>query len=267
MPVVIVENDVSKWDDQSGSAYHFPKRYRAWLTSGTEVVYYKGSLRDKNYASSRLSAAPHYFAIARIGKVSLDPNSTKGDLYAQIEDFVPFNIPVPIKIDGTYLETIPTKKLKNYWRNGVRPVSQDDYEAILEHANLVTGKPQEQSHDYDEDAFSFESAYEGSKSSYFGTRYERRADLRKQAIAIHGLSCNACGFNFEQVYGEHAKGLIHVHHVLPISIFGGEKIVNPETDLITLCANCHAVVHRRREMALSIEQLKDLLRTPKGIEH
>nr|WP_256585783.1 HNH endonuclease [Pseudomonas sp. 02C 26] len=53
---------------------------------------------------------------------------------------------------------------------------------------------------------------------------------------------------------------MHIHHVVPISDFGGEKAVNPETDLVPLCANCHAVVHRKREMTLSIDELKAMLR-------
>lgn len=35
MPVVIVENDTSQWDDQTGTVYHFPKRYQKWLAQGT----------------------------------------------------------------------------------------------------------------------------------------------------------------------------------------------------------------------------------------
>ena len=83
---------------------------------------------------------------------------------------------------------------------------------------------------------------------------------------LHGVnnpivaSVTTCGFDFEQAYGEHAKGFIHVHHVVPISDFGGEKAVNPETDLVTLCANCHAVVHRKRDKTLSVDELKGMLR-------
>ncbi|MBI7240155.1 restriction endonuclease, partial [Pseudomonas aeruginosa] len=38
------------------------------------------------------------------------------------------------------------------------------------------------------------------------------------------------------------------------------KAVNPETDLVPLCANCHAVVHRRRDRTLSVDELKGLVR-------
>lgn len=261
MPVVIVENDTSQWEDQTGAVYHFPKRYQNLLVQGTEVIYYKGRIKDKAFASARLSNAPHYFAKARIGKVYPDKGSTKGDLFALIEDFTRFIQSVPAKVNGGYLETIPSSRLSNYWRDGVRPISVADYDAILHRAEFqpITSDQVAESSAAN-DLLIFESANEGSKQSYFGTRYERRKDLRLKAIAIHGLECKACGFNFEDAYGEHAKGFIHIHHVVPISDFGGEKAVNPETDLVPLCANCHAVVHRKREMTLSIDELKAMLR-------
>jgi len=260
MPVIIVENDTSQWADETGAVYHFPKRYKTWLAQGTEVIYYKGRIKDRAFSPSRLSDAPHYFGKARIGKVYADPKSDKGDLFAFIENFRPFESAVPAKVGGAYLETIPTNRVKNYWRDGVRPISQSDYDGILSHAKLLPFQAEAIVSNTDDDEFIFESFSEGSRTSYFGTRYERRKDLRVKAIAFHGLDCKACGFEFEQAYGEHAKGFIHVHHVVPISKFGGEQAVNPETDLVTLCANCHAVVHRKREMTLSVDELKGMLR-------
>ena len=137
MPVVIVENDTSQWDDQTGAVYHFPKRYSTWLVEGAEVIYYKGRIKDKGFVSLRLSADPHYFGKARIGEIHADRNSTKGDLFALIENFTPFEEAVPSKIDGLYLETVPAIRVKNYWRDGVMPISQADYEAILSHAKLM----------------------------------------------------------------------------------------------------------------------------------
>ncbi|MFO2295762.1 hypothetical protein QOU42_26405, partial [Pseudomonas aeruginosa] len=90
MPAVIAENDVSIWDDETGAVYHYPRRYSAILKPGVQVVYYKGKLTDKSFADQRLSAQPHYFGIARIGKVYPDPESSKGDLFALIESFQPF---------------------------------------------------------------------------------------------------------------------------------------------------------------------------------
>ena len=83
-----------------------------------------------------------------------------------------------------------------------------------------------------------------------------------QAIAYHGLSCACCGFNFGERYGEYAKGMIQVHHRVPISERGGPVKVDPTTDLITLCANCHNVIHRRRDRTLDVDELKAMYQPP-----
>ena len=38
MPTIIVENDVSQWEDRTGEVYHFPKRYRELLLPGGFVA-------------------------------------------------------------------------------------------------------------------------------------------------------------------------------------------------------------------------------------
>lgn len=258
MPAVVVENDVSIWDDETGAVYHFPKRYSSILAPGVQVIYYKGRLTDKAFTNQRLSAQPHYFGIARIGKVYPDPKSSKGDLFALIEGFQPFEWPVLAKEGDSYLEPIPPSKASNYWRNGVREIERATFDKILGQAKIkplqiAEGKTVE-------DVQDFQSRLEGSPTLYFGVRYERDPVRRLQAIAIHGLACQGCSFDFEKAYGEYAKGYIHVHHILPLSELGGPKEVDPETDLITLCANCHAVIHRRRDKTLSLDELKGMVR-------
>lgn len=258
MPAVIAENDVSIWADETGAVYHYPKRYSSILAPGVRVIYYKGKLTDKAFADQRLSLQPHYFGVARIGKVYPDPKSSKGDLFALIEDFQPFEWAVLAKEGDGYLEPIPPSKASNYWRSGVREIDQSTFESILARATLMP--PQIAENRGTEDDQDFQSRVEGSQSTYYGVRYERDPKLRLQAIAIHGLTCKACGFDFGRAYGEYAKGYIHVHHTLPISEFDGPKSVNPETELVTLCANCHAVIHRKRSTTLSLDELKGMVR-------
>ena len=258
MPAVIVENDVSIWDDETGAVYHYPKRYSSILAPGVQVVYYKGKLRDRSFAGQRLSDQPHYFGVARIGKVYPDPKSSKGDLFALIEDFQPFEYAVLAKEGDGYLELIPRSRASNYWRDGVREIEQRTFDTILARAKITPLKVSENLGN--EDPMVLESRLEGNRTAYYGVRYERDPKLRLQAIAIHGLACKACGFDFGKAYGEYARGYIHVHHTQPISQFEEPRVVNPETDLVTLCANCHAVVHRKRDQTLSIEELKRLIR-------
>ena len=105
-----------------------------------------------------------------------------------------------------------------------------------------------------------DAGIEGKKIGFYSTRYERNSKNRKAAIRIHGLKCQACGFDFEESYGERGKDFIEVHHIKPLYENEMEVEVNPETDLVCLCSNCHRMIHRNRNDVLSIEGLKQLLR-------
>jgi predicted HNH restriction endonuclease len=48
----------------------------------------------------------------------------------------------------------------------------------------------------------------------------------------------------------------------PLSEYEGE--VNLQTDPVPLCANCHAMAHRRRATFTAIEELKELIEKAKG---
>ncbi len=75
--------------------------------------------------------------------------------------------------------------------------------------------------------------------------YERDLRLRKACIDVHGTACKICGINFESIYGLIARDFVHVHHLTPLSAVGVAHTVDPATDLIPVCPNCHAVVHMR----------------------
>ncbi|MCU1515680.1 MAG: hypothetical protein JWQ75_401, partial [Pseudarthrobacter sp.] len=74
-------------------------------------------------------------------------------------------------------------------------------------------------------------------------RYERDPEARRACIAHRGSSCAACGFSFEVAYGEIGRDFIDVHHVVPPWRLGGGYQLDPLTDLVPLCANCHAMAH------------------------
>ena len=271
MYAIITENDESVWNDATGDHYHFPSRYRKFLAPGTKVIYYKGKLKDPKYSKSRLSPDPHYFGIAEIGQIHLDPDSAKNDLYADIVNFQHFDDAIPFKIDGEYLETIPATRAGNYWRDGVRPASKETYDLILSYAAESSGNTPPSSGSpslpsLNDDSNTLESLQEGNPKYRYSTVYERNPRLRRLAIKKHSCTCMACGFNFEDFYGSYAAGFIHVHHLEPISEYGGAKSVDPEKDLIPLCANCHSVVHRRKDKTLSLDELKSLIHRAKSSE-
>jgi 5-methylcytosine-specific restriction protein A len=85
---------------------------------------------------------------------------------------------------------------------------------------------------------------EGACSTVTVNRFERSPVNRAACIAAHGSRCKVCDFDFGAVYGPLAHGYIEVHHRIPVSKMGGSYRVDPVNDLVPLCANCHAAVHR-----------------------
>ena len=88
------------------------------------------------------------------------------------------------------------------------------------------------------------------------------ARKKAQAADAHGrIRCEACSFDFAEVYGPHGHGFIEVHHLLALStLVAGEK--TKLSDLAVLCANCHRMIHARRPW-LSLDELRSLLKLAK----
>lgn len=85
---------------------------------------------------------------------------------------------------------------------------------------------------------------EGARFIKEVTGYERSRFNRALCLRYYGFICRGCGIEMEKVYGPLGQGVIHVHHLVPVSQMGGTYVLNPVTDLIPLCPNCHNVVHR-----------------------
>lgn len=102
-----------------------------------------------------------------------------------------------------------------------------------------------------------ESYQEGHAYKILVNKYERNLEARQKCIEIYGYSCQVCETNLEEVYGEVAKEFIHVHHLIPLSEIREEYQVDPANDLLPVCPNCHAMLHRKvNGEYLSIEELK-----------
>jgi 5-methylcytosine-specific restriction enzyme A len=257
MFAVITENDESQWDDHTGKSYHFPKQYLNFLKPGTKVIYYKGKMINRKYSDKRLSKEPHYFGKAIIGDV-YNEQGTK-NYRAIIENCELFSKAVPNKINDNYLEPIPKGRESNYWRNGVRPINENVFNRIVNHEYISYIHL----HDQQEDEF-VSSREEGGQKLIYTTVYERDKVSRDLAISIHGYACMVCHFNFRNFYGTCGEGFIHVHHITPLSIAKKRGKVNPKTDMIVVCPNCHAMIHRRKDKILTLEELQNNIKEAKG---
>ena len=85
---------------------------------------------------------------------------------------------------------------------------------------------------------------EGAQSKITVNKYERSRVNRELCLAANGYNCKICGLNFEEKYGALGRGFIHVHHIVPVSQMGGSYCIDPTIDLLPVCPNCHAMLHR-----------------------
>ena len=106
-----------------------------------------------------------------------------------------------------------------------------------------------------------DEAYEGAKKQVFVNKYERSAESRRKCIEYHGCRCAVCGMDFGEVYGDIGEGFIHVHHKVPLYKINKEYKVNYKTDLVPVCPNCHAMLHRSSDgKYLSVEELQIMMK-------
>lgn len=71
------------------------------------------------------------------------------------------------------------------------------------------------------------------------------------------VSCSVCSFCFADRYGQLGKDCIEAHHTVPISSLTQETRVKL-ADLVPVCSNCHAVLHRARP-PLTVDELRSRL--------
>jgi hypothetical protein len=105
-----------------------------------------------------------------------------------------------------------------------------------------------------------ERFFEGAKTQIIVNSYERNPKARAECLCHHGYRCSVCQFDFESKYGEIGKGYVHVHHKVPLTHIGKEYVVNAIEDLIPVCPNCHAMLHRK-DPPLTVEELKAKLKS------
>lgn len=72
------------------------------------------------------------------------------------------------------------------------------------------------------------------------------------------LACVACDLDFAERYGALGNGFIHIHHLDPIADATGPRHVIPEKDLVPVCPNCHAMIHRKSP-PLTIAKIRSVL--------
>ena len=99
---------------------------------------------------------------------------------------------------------------------------------------------------------------EGAKHRVMVNRYERDPVARSRCLEHFGYGCQVCGLSFEERYGDVGREFMHVHHKTPLSEIADHDnhVVNPLEDLVPVCPNCHAMLHRPEGQTLTVEELR-----------
>jgi len=149
-------------------------------------------------------------------------------------------------------------KILEKWKNAsdnelwdaVRTLVNFDIKNISpEHFDVVVGELESEK-GYDATV----SRTEGGKKVITSRKAERSRKSRNDALDIHGPVCMVCGFDFGQQYGPWGRDYAIVHHMSPLE--GGIRKTNPLTDLAVVCGNCHAMIHRKKGITLTLEELR-----------
>ena len=81
-------------------------------------------------------------------------------------------------------------------------------------------------------------------------RIERNSKGAEKAKEHHGTICQACCFDFEKQYGLLGRDYIEAHHLKPLGKLEEGVVVDYDvaTDFAVLCANCHRMIHRTKNV-------------------
>lgn len=90
------------------------------------------------------------------------------------------------------------------------------------------------------------------------SRFETDPEIRLTVLKIHGTCCAICGFNYEDFYGDVGRGYIQIHQMFK----NDENMEDFDltTDFIPICENCHGILHRSKDLNISVKDLKQIIR-------
>jgi hypothetical protein len=105
--------------------------------------------------------------------------------------------------------------------------------------------------------------YENRKRVASHLKRERSRYLATQCKIRDNYRCRVCGFEFEKVYGRLGSGFAEAHHRIPLGQLRDQARTKVE-DLITVCANCHRMLHRMAGRAMTQTSLCEQWRADMG---
>jgi 5-methylcytosine-specific restriction protein A len=214
-----------------------------YCTNPIQRIRYKCKVTALNKQSPDIRDDKEYWLIQEEYEKSLDGNFFSLQLIEEV-DSVKLSLPV-LKENGLKAAPQGPIKLKDSLESYISSVfktADDEY--------------------FPETIDSPSEIFEGIKKQVSVNKYERSSIARAKCIEAHGHSCKICQFNFEEQYGNLGKEFIHVHHITPIHSIGKSYKIDYANDLIPVCPNCHAMLHRKMNgKYYSVSELAELVKS------
>jgi len=88
---------------------------------------------------------------------------------------------------------------------------------------------------------------------------ERSGFLAEKCKDRDKYRCQVCRMTFEEIYGHIGRDFAEAHHKIPLAKIG-KKIDSSLDNLITVCSNCHRMLHQMKGEADDVKRLKRMLR-------
>jgi 5-methylcytosine-specific restriction endonuclease McrA len=92
---------------------------------------------------------------------------------------------------------------------------------------------------------------------------ERSRFLASECKERDKYQCQVCNMRFEQTYGDIGKTFAEAHHIIPLSELKG-RVKTRLDDLVTVCANCHRMLHRMDDKRSDVQKLKAIVSKHRG---
>jgi 5-methylcytosine-specific restriction endonuclease McrA len=88
---------------------------------------------------------------------------------------------------------------------------------------------------------------------------DRSRFLANKCKIRDNYKCRVCGHLFEKVYGQLGVGFAEAHHLVPLSQLR-DNVKTRLSDLVTVCANCHRMLHLMRGKRDDVTKLRVVVR-------
>lgn len=215
------------YDDIPEKQYHFGREYIRQIEAalGDFVIYYEPRRTTTDPASR--GGRQSYFAVARIARIRKDER-VDDHFYAEIDDYIDFDSPVPFRSSGSYLESALQRDdgqtNKGAFGRSVRNLPEHEFRAIVNIGFASFQSPPawalpEEARGFHEEQAAFERPIVETITS----RPFRDASFRAHVRDAYANRCAVTGLRLLNGGG---RPEVQAAHIMPVASKGSDSIRN-----------------------------------------